>query len=107
MKPQNHVCGAFNAIFNQYVENFSSSIAVAFVAPPASIRIRNNAHSFSSSVKNFAAAGVSGMKKAQMIPKTTVMAPSTMHLSALSSTPITSFNTHRRKSMATDYTRPH
>jgi hypothetical protein len=40
--------------------------------------MRRNAHSFSSSLKKPAAAGVSGMKKKQMMPKTTVIAPSTI-----------------------------
>jgi hypothetical protein len=63
MKEQKYVCGLFSAIFIQYQLNFSSSTAAAVVDPPASILIRSNAHSFSSSVRKPAAAGVSGMKK--------------------------------------------
>lgn len=59
MKEQKYVCGAKRAIFAMCQLNFSSSTAVDEVAPPASIRMRKSAHSFSSSVRNPAAAGVS------------------------------------------------
>ena len=80
MNEQKYVCGAFKAILAQYQLNVSSSTALAVVDPPASMRIRSSAHSFSSSVKKPAAAGVSGMKKKQIIPNTTVIAPSTVHV---------------------------
>lgn len=50
------------------------------VDPLASSLILLRAQIFSSSVRNLAMAGVSGMKKKQVIPKMTVMAPSTVML---------------------------
>lgn len=92
MKEQKYVCGANKAVFAQYQLNFSSSTAVAVVEPPPSNLIRRSAHSFSSSVKKPAAAGVSGMKKKQMTPNTTVIAPSTV--TTISITPQTRFPKH-------------
>lgn len=83
MKLLKYVCGAFSAILTQYQSNPSSS-TLTLVAPCASRRMRRSAQSFSSSVRKRAVAGVSGMKKKQMIPKITVTAPSTISVLAQS-----------------------
>jgi hypothetical protein len=77
MKPQSQVCGARSAILAQCHPIFSSSTAATVVVPPESILIRSIAHSFCSGDKKPAPAGVSGMKKKQMMPNATVIAPST------------------------------
>jgi hypothetical protein len=79
MKAERYVCGALSAILTQYQLSFSSSTSTS-VDPPASILIRLSAHSFSSSVRKPAAAGVSGMEKKHTMPKTAVTAPSTSFL---------------------------
>lgn len=101
MKEQKYVCGATKAIFIQYQLNFFSSTAVAVVEPLPSILIRSSAQSFSSSVKNPAAAGVSGIKKKQMMPKRIVIAPLTgACISIVANQVMLQKRTHRRKSTA-------
>lgn len=62
MAAHRYICGALTAILTQYQSNLSWSTSMA-VDPLASMRILRSAHSFSSSVRNRARAGVSGMKK--------------------------------------------